>query len=57
MRDPLAAPDAGSPRRVECLDDPFGRGYGSKAYCNVQEYNQMQLEPLKGFDNYGKFFL
>jgi len=35
--DPLKAPDEVSHRRVECLDDPFGRGYGSKAYYNVQE--------------------
>src|SRR3989442_497556 len=35
--DPLKAPDEVSNRRVECLDDLFGRGYGSKAYYNMQE--------------------
>src|SRR5262249_18476869 len=35
--DPLKAPDEVSNRRVECLDDPFGRSYGSKAYDDTQE--------------------
>ncbi len=37
VHDPLKAPDEVSNRRVEGLDDPFGRGYGSKAYYNMQE--------------------
>jgi hypothetical protein len=33
---PLKAPDEVSHRRVEYLDDPFGRGYGNKAYYDMQ---------------------
>ena len=35
--DPLKAPDEVNNQRVECLEDPFDHGYGSKAYYNMQE--------------------